>query len=74
VGEISDIVETRFGFHILTVDEIITTQYRPFDEVSESIKKAILLQKEAKAFDEMYGKLEKNAKIEIFEDRVQAAK
>jgi peptidyl-prolyl cis-trans isomerase C len=74
VGEISDIVETRFGFHILTVDEIITTQYRPLNEVSEVVKSAILLQKEAKAFDEMYGKLEKNAKIEIFEDRVQAAK
>jgi peptidyl-prolyl cis-trans isomerase C len=74
VGEISDIVETRFGFHILTVDEIITTQYRPFDEVSESIKKAIVLQKEAKAFDEMYEKLGKKAKVEIFEDRVQAAK
>ena len=74
VGEISDIVETRFGFHILTVDEIITTQYRPLNEVSEAVKSAILMQKEAKAFDEMYGKLEKNAKIEIFEDRVQAAK
>ena len=74
VGEISNIVETRFGFHILTVDEIITTQYRPLSEVTEVVKSAILLQKEAKAFDEMYGKLEKNAKIEIFEDRVQAAK
>jgi peptidyl-prolyl cis-trans isomerase C len=74
VGEISDIVETRFGFHILTVDEIITTQYRPLNEVSEVVKSTILLQKEAKAFDEMYGKLEKNAKIEIYEDRVQAAK
>jgi peptidyl-prolyl cis-trans isomerase C len=74
VGEISDIVETRFGYHILTVDEIITTQYRPLNEVSEVAKSSILLQKEAKAFDEMYGKLEKSAKIEIFEERVQAAK
>jgi parvulin-like peptidyl-prolyl isomerase len=74
VGEISDIVETRFGFHILTVDEIVTTQYRPLDEVSEIIKNTITVQKEEKAFNEMYGKLEKNAKIEIFEDRVQAAK
>ena len=74
VGETSDIVETRFGFHILTVDEIITTQYKPLEEVREIIKKGILIQKEEKAFNEMYGKLEKNAKIEIFEDRVQAAK
>jgi len=74
VGEMSDIVETRFGFHILTVDEIITTQYRPLDEVSEGIKNSILLQKEGKAFDEMYATLGKKANVEIFEDRVQAAK
>jgi len=67
-------VETRFGFHILTVDEIVTTQYRPLDEVSEIIKNTITVQKEEKAFNEMYGKLEKTAKIEIFEERVQAAK
>lgn len=70
VGEISGIVETRYGFHILTVDEIITNQYRPLDEVSESIKKAIVMQKEAKAFDEMSARLAKKAKVEIFEDRL----
>ena len=74
VGEISDIVETRYGFHILTVDEIITTQYRPFEEVKESIRKGLLQQKEAKAFDEMAANLEKNAKIKIFEENLQTAK
>lgn len=74
VGETSDIVETRFGFHILTVDEIITTQYKPLEEVREIIKKGILIQKEEKAFNEMYATLGKKAKVEIFEDRVQAAK
>lgn len=74
VGEISDIVETRYGFHILTVEEIITTQYKPLDEVRENIRKGLLQQKEAKAFDEMASKLEEKAKIEIFEDKPQAAK
>jgi peptidyl-prolyl cis-trans isomerase C len=74
VGEISDIVETRFGFHILTVDEIITAKYRPLDEVGEIVKNAITLQKEEKAFNEMYATLQKNAKIEVFEDRMQAAR
>jgi len=74
VGEISDIVETRYGLHILTVDEIITTQYRPFEEVKESIRKGLLQQKEAKAFDEMAANLEKNAKIKIFEENLQTAK
>jgi len=74
VGEISDIVETRYGFHILTVEEIITTQYKPLDEVRENIRKGLSQQKEAKAFDEMAANLEKNAKIEIFEDKLQSAK
>ena len=74
VGELSDIVETPVGFHIVTVDERITTSYKPLNEVNESIKKAIMLEKESKAFDEMYEKLKKKAKVEIFEDRVQAAK
>jgi peptidyl-prolyl cis-trans isomerase C len=74
VGEISDIVETRYGFHILTVDETITTQYKPFEEVKESIRKGLLQQKEAKAFDEMAENLEKNAKIKIFEENLQTAK
>lgn len=74
VGEFSGIVETRYGFHILMVDEIITTEYRPFEEVKESIKKGLLQQKEAKAFDEMATNLEKKAKIEMFEDKLQALK
>jgi peptidyl-prolyl cis-trans isomerase C len=71
VGEISDVVQTRFGFHILTVDEIITTQFRPLDEVKEGIRKGLLQQKEAKAFDEMTAELEYKAEIQIFEERLR---
>ena len=69
-GEVSDIVETRFGFHILTVNEIIGQKYRPFDEVREDIRKILLKQKEAKAFDQMASELEKSASITIYEDRI----
>ena len=69
-GEVSDIVKTRFGYHILTVDKIIPVNFNPLEEVRDQIEKIILRQKEAKAFDEMAAKLEKNADIKIFEDRL----
>ena len=72
VGEISDIVETTFGFHIITVDEIIPTGFASLEDVKDEIKKAIIRQKEAKAFSDMVAKLEKDAEIKIYEDRLKS--
>jgi len=69
-GAFSDVVKTEYGYHILTVDKKITVKFRPFEEVKDQIRKTILRQKEAKAFDEMAAKLEKDADIKIFEDRL----
>jgi len=71
VGERSDIVETTFGFHILTVDEVIPAGFKSFEEVKDELKAVLIRKKEAKAFDDMASKLEKNADIEIFTDRVK---
>ncbi len=65
--EFSGVVSTRFGYHILTVDQIIPAQFKPFDEVQEDIKKAVLRGKEAKAFNEMAEKLENGAEITVYE-------
>ena len=69
-GEVSDIVKTKFGYHILTVDKIIPVNFKPLEDVRSEIKKTILQQKEAKAFDEMAAKLEEDADIKIFENRL----
>ena len=71
VGETSDIVETTFGFHILTVDEVIPAGFTPFEEVKDELKTVVIRKKEAKAFDDMASKLEKDADIEIFKDRLK---
>ncbi|NVM20903.1 MAG: peptidylprolyl isomerase [Desulfobacterales bacterium] len=70
-GEISDVVTTRFGYHILTVDEIIPANFKSFKEVRDEIKKTIIRQKEAKAFAEMAARLEKEADIKVFGDRLR---
>lgn len=69
-GEISEIVQTPYGFHILTVDKIIPAQISPLEEVKQKIRVAILQQKEAQAFNNMVITLEKGANITIFKERL----
>lgn len=69
-GEISEIVQTPYGFHILTVDKIIPAQISPLGEVKQKIRVAILQQKEAQAFNNMVITLEKGANITIFKERL----
>jgi len=69
VGEVSEIVETRFGFHIITLDETIPPVPAPFEEVKGQVKKVLLQQKEATAYKQMIGTLEQNAEIKIFSER-----
>jgi peptidyl-prolyl cis-trans isomerase D len=48
--EISGIVQTDFGFHIVKVTDVKPTVTRPFDEVKDQIAKELKTQLAAKAF------------------------
>jgi parvulin-like peptidyl-prolyl isomerase len=72
-GEVSDIVETRFGLHLLTVDSITLAQNRPYEQVREQINKMLLQLKEAEFYQEFVAGLEKGAEIKIFENRLAEA-
>ena len=70
-GEVSDIVETEYGFHIIRVDKIIPPEIKSFEEVKEEIEKKMIWQKHNEAYNEMAAQLEQKAEIEIFEDRLE---
>jgi len=62
VGQISGIVETTYGFHILRV-EGRTKETLPLDQVKTQLEEQIKQQKKATAFDSHLAKLKEKAKF-----------
>jgi parvulin-like peptidyl-prolyl isomerase len=60
VGEISGIVETKYGYHILKVENR-KKETRPFDQVKPEIEASLRQQKENVAFDALLTGLKKKA-------------
>ena len=65
VDEISDVVETQFGFHILRKTGEKPGGEKSFDEVKGSLKEALAREAKNAAFGRFMGELRANAKIEF---------
>lgn len=68
-GEISDIVETEYGYHIIKVTDRVDKQ-ETYDEVKDEIKSTLASEK----YTEYVEKLKKDSTIEQKEDVVKSAK
>ncbi len=66
VGEISDIVETEFGYHIIQLMETKPSDYAPFAEVEESIQKHLFMTEAQKLVGRYIESLRKKADIIVY--------
>jgi peptidyl-prolyl cis-trans isomerase C len=64
VGQISDVVETQFGYHIIKVTDRKEGGLTPFDKAKTDIVKSLQDKKKGELFKQLIEKLKAGAKIE----------
>lgn len=67
-GQVSDVVKSDFGFHIIKLTGKRAAGIRPLEEVKDQIKGAIMPSKQQEIFQKIKEELKKNAKITVKED------
>jgi peptidyl-prolyl cis-trans isomerase C len=65
-GEVSDVVKTQFGYHLIKVVDKKPESTIPFDEIKERLGQYLKQEKVQKEVKEFVDKLRKEAKVETF--------
>lgn len=71
-GAVSGVVKSDFGYHIIKLTGKRAAGVRPFEEVKEQIKAAVMPSKQQEIFQKIKDELKKTAKISIKEDALNA--
>ena len=64
-GQISNIVNTPAGFHIIKLEQKTPGEVKPFEEVKGSIEELLYKKKSEERFNQWLAELRKSAAIEI---------
>jgi peptidyl-prolyl cis-trans isomerase C len=64
-GEISDIVKTQYGYHVITVTERKEGERRPFDQVKEQIKATLRNKAIQDQQEKRYAQLKEQANVKV---------
>jgi len=64
-GQVSDVVQTQFGYHIIKVTDHKPARTVPFEEASGQVKQFLTQQHQQQHADEFIAALKKKSKIEV---------
>ncbi|MBN1404999.1 MAG: peptidylprolyl isomerase [Candidatus Omnitrophica bacterium] len=67
-GEISGVIQTRFGYHIVKVTDKLPAEYKTLSEVRENIRAKLIEQTQQDQFKDFVETLKKKAKIKVKEE------
>jgi len=68
IGEVSEPVQTQFGWHIIKLEERRQSEPPPFEQLVEQIRQQLLIE----AFDSTVAELKSSAEIEVIDPNVRA--
>jgi peptidyl-prolyl cis-trans isomerase C len=71
-NQVSDIVTTRFGYHIIKLSEKIPARKVEYDKAASDIKEGLTQQALQKEFPEYLAKLKTEAGVEILDEKLKA--
>ncbi len=67
VGQISDIIKSNIGYHIIMVKQLKKERIKPFAQVQDEVENTILREKAKQLWDEWIEGLKKKSFIEIYD-------